>query len=451
MISYEGMFEAFDVCIKRKRNTNNALRFEINLESNIIALVDAINNRSYEPSRSIAFVVSRPKYREVFAADFRDRVVHHWICLRLEPLMEQVFSSRTFNCRKGKGVDYGVRMLAADIKECSQDYTRDCYVATADMKGFFMSIPKTLLADLIDNYIIENYFGEDKDDLRWVTRKLILHNPERDCYFKSPIWKWRMLPKAKTLRYGNGENGIPIGNLISQIFANFFLNDFDWYLESNLHFKHHGRYVDDFYIVDTSKQKILKAMPEIRRKLSEVGVKLHPNKFYIQHYTKGARFTGSVIKKDRVYILNRTVEGLIHALKASSEVKSVEEAEQAMASVNSYLGFMCHKETYNIRRRCLGNLPVNFHRYFSIRPDLNAIALRKELSPYECVKTAVLTRDYKRILPLHLQEYKTLTMKKSVYITTHKLLSVAEESGVLVASWDNIGNQKFNLNSKSKW
>ena len=227
MVGYEGMFEAYYDCIKRKRGSNNAMRFVLDFERNLVVLADEINNRTYQPSTSIAFVVSRPKYREVFAADFRDRIVHHWICLRLEPLMEQVFSPRTFNCRKGKGVDYGVRMLAADIKECSENYTKGCYVATADMKGFFMSIPKLLLADTIDRFIVENYFGEDKDDLRWVTRKLILHRPELNCELRSSEWKWSKLPKNKTLRYGNGTKGMPIGNLISQIFANFFLTELD--------------------------------------------------------------------------------------------------------------------------------------------------------------------------------------------------------------------------------
>ena len=99
MVGYEGMFEAYYDCIKRKRGSNNAMRFVLDFERNLVVLADEINNRTYQPSVSIAFVVSRPKYREVFAADFCDRIVHHWICLRLEPLMEQVFSPRTFNCR----------------------------------------------------------------------------------------------------------------------------------------------------------------------------------------------------------------------------------------------------------------------------------------------------------------------------------------------------------------
>lgn len=406
MVSYESMFEAFYVCIKRKRSSNNALGFEINFERNLIVLADEINNRTYQPSVSIAFVVSRPKYREVFAADFRDRIVHHWICLRLEPLMEQVFSSRTFNCRKGKGVDYGVKMLAADIKECSKNYTKDCYVATADMKGFFMSIPKKLLADIIDNFIIENYFGADKDDLRWVTRLLILHRPELNCELRSPEWKWSKLPKSKTLRYGDGTKGMPIGNLISQIFANFFLTEFDWFFEKKLSFKYHGRYVDDFYIVSESKRKILKAMPAIRSYLAAIGITLHPNKFYIQHYYRGVRFTGSVVKRDKLYIINRTVEGLRRAIHVTAKSATIAELEHNVTSLNSYLGFLCHRYTYNIRRRLLSGLPIEFYEKCSIRPDLNAVTIRKHYSRDEYRRQSISLKNLDNVLPLRLASFE---------------------------------------------
>ena len=82
MITDEGMFEAYYDCRKRKRGTANATAFEVDFESRIISLVRSINERTYVPSRSITFVVSRPRYREAFAADFSDRVCHHWIILR---------------------------------------------------------------------------------------------------------------------------------------------------------------------------------------------------------------------------------------------------------------------------------------------------------------------------------------------------------------------------------
>lgn len=103
MVTTDGLLEAYYDCRKSKRRTASAIMYEIDYGSKLVALRDRINDRTYQPGKSICFVVTRPRYREVFAASFEDRIVHHWIALRLEPLFEEVFSPRTFNCRKGKG------------------------------------------------------------------------------------------------------------------------------------------------------------------------------------------------------------------------------------------------------------------------------------------------------------------------------------------------------------
>ena len=404
MITDESMFEAYYDCRKRKRGTANATAFEVDFESRIISLVRSINERTYVPSRSITFVVSRPRYREVFAADFSDRVCHHWIILRLEPLMEKVFSPRTFNCRKGRGTLYGVNQQKADIKECSENFTKDCYGATADMQGFFMSIPKAKLADVIDEFIVAYYEGDDKEDLRWLTRLLIMHRPELNCVVKSPESMWDKFPHSKSLRFGDGTKGEPIGNLISQIFANFYLNKFDWYLETELGFKYHGRYVDDFYIIDTDKEKILRAIPKIRAYLANLGITLHPHKFYLQHYSKGIRFVGSIVKFDRTYILNRTVEGLKRSVHMVAVSKTLTELEHNVASVNSYLGFMRHHSSYAIRRKVLTNAPPEFWKYCIVKGKFYSVRTRRKYNKRKIREDALRRKDYEHDLALSLAD-----------------------------------------------
>ena len=404
MVTTEGMFDAYYDCRRRKRGTVNAIEYEVDFECRLVALVRSINERTYVPSRSITFVVSRPRYREVFAADFSDRICHHWIVLRLEPLMEKAFNDRTFNCRKGKGTLFGVNQLKADIKACSENYTKDCHVATADMQGFFMSIPKCLLADVIDKFIVGNYFAADKDDLRWLTRLLILHRPELNCIIKSPEAMWDMFQHSKSLRYGDGTKGMPIGNLISQIFANFFLNSFDWYLETELGFKFHGRYVDDFYVIDTDKQKILAAMPKIRQYLADIGIRLHPDKFYLQHYSKGVRFVGSIVKFDRTYILNRTVEGLKRAVHMIGDSKTLTQLGRNVASANSYLGFMRHNTTYAIRRKVLSGASPDFWKYCYIKGRMEVIKIRRKCRRDAMMRESVMKGDYEHGLSLALAD-----------------------------------------------
>ena len=132
-ISYESLYEAYMDCRRHKRSTANAVIFEIDHEANLLLLRDQINSRTYLPGRSIAFIVEKPVKREIFAADFRDRVVHHWIAIRIEPLLENIFIGESYNCRKGKGTLAGINGLADMIQQESANYTRDCWV----LKRFF--------------------------------------------------------------------------------------------------------------------------------------------------------------------------------------------------------------------------------------------------------------------------------------------------------------------------
>lgn len=414
MITTESIFEAYFDCRRNKRSTANALEYEVCFEEVLIRLTAAVNNRTYKPGRSIAFVVTRPRYREVFAADFLDRVLHHWIVLRIEPLLEKVFSPRTFNCRKRKGTMAAVMQLKADVEACSENYDKDCWVMTADMKGFFMSIPKRRLADIVDHFIVDNYSGGDKEDLRWMTEMYIMHRPETNCVLKSPEEMWDMFDHSKSLRYGDGGHGEPIGNLISQILANFYLNDFDWMIERELGFAYHGRYVDDFYIVSTDKRRILEAMPRIRNYLTGIGITLHPHKFYIQHYTKGVRFVGNIVKPHRVYVLNRTVQGLQQAIArlnrnaeraaGKGDISNGSYLGKDVSSVNSYLGLIKHHDTYAIRRRTLGGLSRRAMRVINVHGRYECVKLKRRWRDDYRRRKLIMERKYDRLLPLSVYE-----------------------------------------------
>ncbi|MBR6632656.1 MAG: hypothetical protein IKK89_12050, partial [Alistipes sp.] len=169
-VSYDDLLQAYRDCRRNKRGTHNAIAFEINYEANLLALRDAINARTYTPDRSIAFIVTKPVQREIFAADFRDRIVHHWIALRIEPLLEQSFIDESFNCRKNKGTLAGIKCLHELIREKSENYTRDCWVLKYDLKGFFMSINRQKVTDKLCRFIEERYDGEDKPTLLYLCR-----------------------------------------------------------------------------------------------------------------------------------------------------------------------------------------------------------------------------------------------------------------------------------------
>lgn len=393
MVTTEGMLEAYYDCRRMKRRTASAIVYEMNYESNLIALRDRINTRTYQPGKSICFVVTRPRYREVFAASFEDRVVHHYIALRLEPLFELVFSPRTFNCRKGKGQLYGVKMLEADIKEASNNYTTDCYIMKLDLQGFFMSIDKSMLARMIDKFIVKYYQGSDIDDLRYLCQVVVLHCPEKNCERHSPREMWEHLPSNKSL-FTNGEGkGVAIGNLFAQLFANFLLNTLDWYIEE-LGIKYHGRYVDDFYCIHQDKQVLLGAVPKIRAKLAELGLSLNPKKFYFQHYTKGVEFTGAVVKPYRTYCCSRVLTNFIAAVRKLNRARNIDDVTHAVCSINSYLGLLRQSNEYGKRCKILKMIGPRVYKWIYIKGHYEVVAIKNKYKRNCIIQKRVRDGDY---------------------------------------------------------
>lgn len=143
------MFNAYYDARRNKRNTANQLRFEIDLEENLVGLYHEIAERRYEVGRSVCFMINRPVSREVFAADFRDRVVHHLLFNYINPVFDKTFIDDSYSCRKGRGTLYGVRRLESHIRSCSLNYTRNCYVLKLDLRGYFMNIDRKILYDEI--------------------------------------------------------------------------------------------------------------------------------------------------------------------------------------------------------------------------------------------------------------------------------------------------------------
>lgn len=379
-VPLDEIFEAYYDCRKNKRKTLNALKFEVNYEDNCVQLWEEINIKTYEIGKSITFIVTKPKPREIFAADFRDRIVHHLVAKKLEPLFEKIFIEDTYNCRKGKGTLYGVIRLHDKIQEVSENYTKDCYVAKFDMQGFFMSIHKPTLNRMLQDFIEDNYFGTDVDILKWLVEKIVLHCPEKNCVRKSPKRKWKLIDNNKSLFFNGDDYGLAIGNLTSQLFANFYLHQFDALMTKR--FKCYGRYVDDFYIID-DKKHILNSINFIKDYLyNNLQIRLHPNKIYLQHYSKGIKFTGMVVKKNRTYIGNATRSNFILKIKHFNYTN----VKHFLSSVNSYLGYCKHHRSYNIKRKIVEFIPKHVWKTCCYTSGINKLKLVYNLKRKICLE-----------------------------------------------------------------
>lgn len=370
-VSYEELYAAYIDCRRRKRGTANEIIFEIGECEKLYNLWIELNTFTYKVGRSICFIVDKPVPREVFAADFKDRIIHHLFINRILKYFEKEMIDDSYSCRVGKGTQYGVYKCAKYIKECSENYTKNCYILKCDLKQFFVTINKDILSDLLYDFLAKNcgYEGDDLKFMSWVMKLIVFNDPTENCIIRGSLSDWNKLPKEKSLFNTPKNKGIPIGNLTSQIFANFYLSIFDHYVTESLGFKYYGRYVDDFFIIHDNKEKLLNVIDSLKYFLKCIGVILHPKKLYLQDYTKGVKFIGHVIKPRRIYIGNRTKGNFYEKVVKEhrifyNETFTLNELEHFVSSMNSYLGFMKSYATFNIRKKILSNeYMIPFYKY----------------------------------------------------------------------------------------
>jgi RNA-directed DNA polymerase len=359
IIKPEELFEAYYLCRKNKRNTHNALAFEMDYEKNLVELCDEINKGNYRPRRSITFIVDKPVLREIFAAEFRDRVVHHLLIKKLNPLFEKEFINDSYACRTGKGTHFGISRVDSFIRKCSENYKKDCFILKLDVSGFFMHINRDILYERLSKFINDKYHDADKQIVLALCKIVIFNDPTKNCFIKGKKHDWENLPDNKSLFNSPVNSGLPIGNLTSQIFANFYMNSFDHYIKSKLGTRYYGRYVDDFIIVHKEKDYLTSLIPVIKEYLNaDLQLTLHPNKIYLEHYRKGVQFLGVVIKPGRTYIASRTAGNFKAAIEKQNNIArmgkpSITQQSTFLSTMNSYLGIMKHYNTYWVRKEMI--------------------------------------------------------------------------------------------------
>jgi retron-type reverse transcriptase len=116
----EDIFQAYYDARQNKRNASTSLAFELEYEKNLVKLFHEIDERSYAPRSYSVFIIENPVKREVFASEFRDRIVHHLIFNYINPIFDPLFINDSYSCRIGKGTSYGIKRADYFIKSCSQ-------------------------------------------------------------------------------------------------------------------------------------------------------------------------------------------------------------------------------------------------------------------------------------------------------------------------------------------
>lgn len=354
------LYAAFACAKQHKASKAYVLHFRRYLDQNLRRLCDDLWDRKYKPEPSSCFIVERPKKREVFAAQFRDRVVHHLYYNYTHFLFERTFIQDSYSCIPGRGTHYGVKRLEMHIRQESHNYTRRCYALKLDKRGYFMHIDRNRLLDItiatLDKMGIHRVGSSrqtwndelDMDFVKWLSKEIIMLNPKTNCHIVGSVRDWDGLDRNKSLFYTADGCGLPIGNLTSQLLSNVYLNNFDQYMKQVLHCKHYGRYVDDSYVISTDKEWLLGLVPKIRAFLKDqLGLDLHMGKLHLSDVSLGVEFLGAFVRKFRTYVsrasIRRSVAGILGI--------DIGDAGQSWRSINSYVGMMSHYTSYHIRCR----------------------------------------------------------------------------------------------------
>jgi retron-type reverse transcriptase len=337
--SIELLAEAYKDCRRHKRNTDSALRFEQNLEHNLIALHDELSDGSYKPGKSICFVITKPKPREVWAADFRDRIVHHLLYNRLAPIFHARFIVDSCACIPGRGTLYGAKRLESKVRSITQNWSKHAYYLKLDLANFFVSIDKNILRKLIAKRVTEPWWMQLADTI-------LFHDPRQNYELRGEPRMLDLVPSHKRLTNHPAHLGLPIGNLSSQFFANIYLDELDQFCKHKLQARHYIRYVDDFLILHESPQWLNAAKAEIEEFLfDELRAKINPSKTILQPVSRGVDFVGQVIRPWHRTTRKRTIN---EAMRRVSTVDSAELYETA----NSYFGLM-RQATHSYHQRVL--------------------------------------------------------------------------------------------------
>ena len=279
----ENLHRAFLDARKGKRVKRATLKFEVNLGAELQSLYSELNSDTYKPRAYSQFYVYEPKKRLINAPAFRDLVVQHAIYRIIYPIFDKTFVDTSYACRKGGGTHKASDYTQREIRK----YDGDLYFVKLDIKKFFYSI---------DREILRKMFEKKIKDVRFVNIM---------CEFVEM----------------NTDKGIPIGNLLSQIYALTYLNPLDHFVKRELKIKSYVRYVDDFVLIGLTIDEAIDAQAKCEKFVQDA-LNLELSHWHIQKIKKGINFVGYRTWKSIKFVRKHSIYKMKKAIK-KSKVESI--------------------------------------------------------------------------------------------------------------------------------
>ena len=349
IIKTENLIRAYKGAAEQKRFEKVILRFDKHLAQNLLCLQKELFNKTYKHGDYKFFTLYDPKEREISAAPFQDRIVHHAVCQILEPIFDKKFIYDSFACRKIKGSHRAVKRLQKFLRKLSfkleserEESISLVYALKCDISKCFPSINHEILIKILEKKV------KDKDTI-WLLKEIINSCESGD--------KYNYLFPANSHFRTSRPRGIPIGNLTSQLFVNIYLNELDQYLKHQLKVKYYVRYVDDFIILSQNKKYLHQLTEKIRAFLyNELYLTLHPKKVRVFPVRQGIDFLGYVIFKDHILLRSKNVKSFRKRLRKFQKLYQTGKIKEQKIreSITSWLAHAEQADTYYLRKAIFG-------------------------------------------------------------------------------------------------
>lgn len=304
--------EADNKARKCKRKQYGVIKHDKNRAEDNFDLFLDLSLENYKTSKYSTFKVYEPKERLIFRLPYYpDRITHHAIMNIMEPIWMKVFTKDTYSCIKGRGIHALARQLKHDLQN---DKEGTKYCAKMDIKKFYPSIDHEILKMIIRKKI------KDKKLLKLLDEII------------------------------DSADGVPIGNYLSQYFANLYLAYFDHWIKEVLKVKHYYRYADDIVLLSDDKDQLRRWVIAIRIYLKEnLKLELKSNYQIFPVEVRGIDFVGYVFRHNYIKIRKGVKLRLMKLVRLYKDDKiSQEKFEQ---SVTSYFGWLKYCNSKNLLRK----------------------------------------------------------------------------------------------------
>ncbi len=305
------VFAAAEFARKGKKRQRTVGTFFDNFEENINALREELMTHTFKTSEYSVFTVHEPKERVIYRLPFRDRVVHWAVMLVVEPIWVSTFTRDTYACIKGRGIHALLSKLRRDLHDDPEGTT---YCLKIDVKKFYPSIDHGIMKEVIRRKI--------KDpELLTLLDGIIGSVPEG--------------------------GGVPIGNYLSQFFANLYLSELDHIVKERLRVRHYYRFADDIVILGADKEALRGVLVFINHYLmAERRLSIKSNFQIFPVESRGIDFVGYITRHD--YVLARKKNKQALCRKVAKYRKQGMDEEQIRLKTASRVGFMIHANTNHL-------------------------------------------------------------------------------------------------------